>query len=368
MMSYLDNLYIPPTREILNEEYLYNHNIEIDDELIIFINENYDILQVLIDEGYDITNILNERTLFTFSPSKNDGYDNLRRTLTDSEKKCFDSMYNHRIRRAEIDYGVTATERFNEKLRQRNLPPTQVNKIKQAKENIRSGIKRTYSDDNNGNIAAYNNAFTNKIGINKPLYKKFRQGKKVEIDPYLKIRKYQIKKRLLDSDKFKSLPKEKQIALFTKIDKKSYAPTFRAILNHEKEHVNQNETIRKELGKGSKFGEIKALMKASKLYDKYASKSDGSYASTPFEYGANLKALNQLTPQQSKELALHQVDPKKYPLKSIKIDPNKAKNMATHSLRRLKDNKGRFHDYFKTRDSLIKRIQIRNLMKPKLRL
>lgn len=117
-MSYLDNLYRPPMdedREILNEEYLLEHNIDIDDELIDFINENYEVLQALLDEGYDITNILNERTLYTYTPDKNDAFDNLRRTLTNDEKKCFDAIHNLRIRQEAKDRGVLQHERRIEK-------------------------------------------------------------------------------------------------------------------------------------------------------------------------------------------------------------------------------------------------------------
>ena len=121
-MPIIDNLYVPP-REILNEEYLYNHNIEIDDELIEFINENYDVLQTLLDEGYDITNILNERTLFTFTPSKNDGYSNQRRILTNTEKNIFDKINNRRIREMERKSGIVKTERQINSLKKQGLIP-----------------------------------------------------------------------------------------------------------------------------------------------------------------------------------------------------------------------------------------------------
>ena len=374
-MSYLDNLYRPPMdedREILNEEYLLEHNIDIDNELIDFINENYEVLQALLDEGYDITNILNERTLYTYTPKKNDAFDNIRRTLTNDEKKCFDAMHNYRVRQKAIEKGVLQFERKIEKMKKKGLPVpnTYLSMTKNAKDEINTNEKNDYGAE--GTIAR-SHMYTGKIGINKSEYKSRLAKKRKEIDPNLVERKQQIRDRLLKSNLFLSLPQEKQNQLLRKIDKKSLAFTMRGILNHEMEHGNQYDIIKKELGNGNKIGEYKAITKAARKYGEEVKQGTRNpftafrfYASTPFEYGANLKARNQLTPQQSRELALHQVDPIKYPLKSIRIDPNKGEYMALHPLYQLKDNRGRLYNYDEKQDALSRRVEARKrLLRPK---
>ena len=304
-MSYLDNLYVPP--------------------------------YYILDEANDRTGLISKiksklssnqknHTLYTYKTSDSDA-DRLR-----SKMRSLSNAAKRRLIRG-IKKDAIDIKKHPENYSSFQLKHVFGGPVRYAKHN------NAPSERARGNYSTGANA----IGINKEQFKDAKKEYGLDrnnVKSLLSARNQQIKDRLNKSEKFKNLPEEKKNSLYTKMHNKFFKLTARPTYEHEKEHKRQTDTIITRLGRGG-------LGKAGRNYNSSIEKGDSDidkfrrYAATPYEYGANLKARGMLTPQQSKELSLHQARPDKFKLRSISIDKDKAFDLAHQNDYSIMDNRKR---------------------------